>query len=326
MASLLESLTQSFTPDIVGTLGKAGGLDGPNTSKGVGVVGPLLTSALAGSASTPSGLDSLMGMVSQVGASSTPGDLMKMVTGGAGTPMTSSLFGSGLGAVGGTLDRALGFKVSSLIPLAAPFVISQISKRMSGGALDKAGAARLLQDEQKAFMSQGGPVGPLVQQALDAGKQATTTIAKYSPDQWSKVRLGPIAAAALVIGASPSGVMGTTKEVMALGDAITELKTDTAPTSIFNLAAEKQVTAEELTSLPTDPGALASLVRESVNAVAANNPGEAAEYKQFLVSLATKVAEASKEGGFLGLGGTRISEAEQRAIDQIKAAVGMALV
>ena len=323
MAALLDSLTQSLKPDIIGQLGKAVGLDGPTTTKGLEVVGPLLTGALANTASSPQGLDSLMGMVSQIGSSSTPGDLMKMVAGGAGAPMLSGLFGSGLGAVGGTLDRALGFKVSPLIGLAAPFVISQISQRMSGGALDKAGVARLLQDEQKAVMSHGGATSQLVQKALAAGKEATATIAKYSPDQWSKVRLGPVAAAGLVISASPSGIMGTTKEVVALGDAVAALKTNTAPTSLFNLAADKEVTAEELKSLPTDPGALIALVRESVAAVASNNPGEATNYGQFLVDLVTKVAEASKEGGFLGIGGTRISEAEQAAIDQVKAAVGL---
>jgi hypothetical protein len=96
---------------------------------------------------------------------------------------------------------------------------------------------------------------------------------------------------------------------------------DTTPTSIFNLAADKAVTAEELKSLPTDRGALVALVRESVDAVASNNPGEAADYGRFLIDLATKVAEASKEGGFLGIGGTRISQAEQTAIDHIKSAV-----
>ena len=66
----------------------------------------------------------------------------------------------------------------------------QISQRMSGGALDKAGVARLLQDEQKSVMRMGGTTGQLVQQALAAGREATATIAKYSPDQWSKCASG----------------------------------------------------------------------------------------------------------------------------------------
>ena len=60
MPSLLESLTQALNPDIVGQLGKAAGLDNSSTAKGLAVVGPLLTGALASSASTPSGLDGLL--------------------------------------------------------------------------------------------------------------------------------------------------------------------------------------------------------------------------------------------------------------------------
>lgn len=44
------------------------------------------------------------------------------------------------------------------------------------------------------------------------------------------------------------------------------------------------------------------------------------------MDVATAVAEASKEGGFLGLGGMRVSAEEKRAIDQIKSVAGMALV
>jgi hypothetical protein len=38
---------------------------------------------------------------------------------------------------------------------------------------------------------------------------------------------------------------------------------------------------------------------------------------RLLVDAATRVAEASKEGGFLGIGGTRVSAQEQEAIDEI---------
>jgi hypothetical protein len=54
------------------------------------------------------------------------------------------------------------------------------------------------------------------------------------------------------------------------------------------------------------------LVREAVAAVSANSPGDVSEYGRLLVNVATQVAEASKEGGFLGVGGTRVSESEQK--------------
>ena len=43
------------------------------------------------------------------------------------------------------------------------------------------------------------------------------------------------------------------------------------------------------------------------------------EYKRFVFSLAEEVARAHKEGGFLGIGGTEISEREQAVLDEIAA-------
>jgi hypothetical protein len=41
-----------------------------------------------------------------------------------------------------------------------------------------------------------------------------------------------------------------------------------------------------------------------------------------LNGLASKVAEASKEGGFLGFGGVQVSDAEKAALAEISSALG----
>jgi hypothetical protein len=46
---------------------------------------------------------------------------------------------------------------------------------------------------------------------------------------------------------------------------------------------------------------------------------ELIDYKRFVFYLAEDVARAHKEGGFLGIGGTQISEREQAALDEIAA-------
>jgi hypothetical protein len=321
MPSLLESFTQSFAPNVLGQLGKAAGLDGATTTKGLEVIGPLLTGALASTASSPKGLDGLMGMMGQVKGTSTTDDLMKMVSGGGSNQLLSGIFGSGLSAVSGTLERALGFKVGPLIAMAAPFLIRQLSQRISSGQVTKEGLARLLQDEHATATRQGGASVKLIEQALTAGREAASTRARYSEDQWKTVRLGPVAAAGLVIGAAPSGAVGIAKEVGALSAAVARLRSNSSPASIFSLATEKEVTAQDLESLPGDRVSTLDLVKRSVAAVAVNSPVEAAGYGQFLVELVTDVANASKEGGFLGIGGTRISEDEQFVINQIKEAV-----
>jgi len=44
--------------------------------------------------------------------------------------------------------------------------------------------------------------------------------------------------------------------------------------------------------------------------------------RSLIIDVATKVAESTKEGGFLGIGGTRVSDAEKATIESIKAAIG----
>ena len=52
------------------------------------------------------------------------------------------------------------------------------------------------------------------------------------------------------------------------------------------------------------------------------SPEEVEAYKRFVLSLAEAAAKAHKEGGFIGIGGKEVSESEQAALDEIKAALG----
>ena len=66
---------------------------------------------------------------------------------------------------------------------------------------------------------------------------------------------------------------------------------------------------------------------ESVRQVAAliekkAKPEESQGFKQWLVAVAQKVAEAAKEGGFLGFGGTQVSEQEGATIKEVSTALG----
>lgn len=48
---------------------------------------------------------------------------------------------------------------------------------------------------------------------------------------------------------------------------------------------------------------------------------ETEEYKEWAMSIAENVATAAKEGGFLGMGGTRISDSEIKVFEQIAVAL-----
>jgi hypothetical protein len=325
MASLIGLLNQSLTPDLVGQIGKSVGLDNSLVNKGLGVVGPLVTGALANKAQSPLGIDGLMKLMPQSGGASGIGSLVSMITGGgASSSMLSSLFGPGLSAITGTLERSLGFKVAPLIAMATPLVMNFVGQTMKSQNLDKAGMAQMLQDEQKQFMNSGSEESKLVMMALDAGKDAAVTQARYSADQWKKVRLAPMVVAQAVMDASPSGTLGRSKELAAAAAAITASRDKASPTSLVSLAFDVDLTSNEKSVLTQNAASALDVIRDAVAAVSANSPRDASEYGRLLLNVASQVAEASKEGGFLGIGGTRVSESEQKAIDQIRKVVGIA--
>ena len=325
MASLIETLTQSLTPDLVGQIGKSVGLENSLVNKGLGVVGPLVTGALANTAQSPLAMDGLMKLIPQTSGSSGLGSLVSMITGGgASTSTLSGLLGPGMSAITGTLERSLGFKIGPLLGMAAPLVMSLLGQTIKSQNLDKTGVAQLLQQEHQQFMSSGSDASKLVMKALDAGKEATVVKARYSADQWATVRLAPMAVAQAVMAASPSGMIGRSKELAAATSAIAAGKEAASPTSLVSLAFDTDLTSTEIDVLKQNPAPATTLIRDAVAAVSTNSPADSSDYGRFLVNVATQVAEASKEGGFLGVGGTRVSEDEQKAIDQVRRAVGAA--
>jgi hypothetical protein len=62
-------------------------------------------------------------------------------------------------------------------------------------------------------------------------------------------------------------------------------------------------------------------LRQVTALLAAKAPSDAAAYKAWLAHISQNVAEASKEGGFLGFGGVQVSDAEKATLAEISAAL-----
>jgi hypothetical protein len=56
----------------------------------------------------------------------------------------------------------------------------------------------------------------------------------------------------------------------------------------------------------------------------AKAPGDEASFKAWLKHISQAIAEASAEGGLLGFGGVRVSDAEKATLAQISASLGLA--
>ena len=166
-----------------------------------------------------------------------------------------------------------------------------------------------------------------------------STKADYSAEEWGLVLKAPLMAGLAVIAASPSGPLGVLREMFAVGKLVAETKTqaegqgglsnELLRAAVADLAspdgraqvdvaglrglASEQLRAHALDACRT----LASLVDRKASRE------EAEGVKRWLVTIAQRTAEAAKEGGFLGVGGTRVSEAETGAIREVARALGI---
>jgi hypothetical protein len=158
------------------------------------------------------------------------------------------------------------------------------------------------------------------------------TKADFTVDEWTQIQRAPFMAGLAVVAASPSGPFGVVKELFAVGKMLGAVKTQgTSNDLIKALVADIEAGAKDL-SAPAEmkgktPEQVKSYAIESLRQVAAlidkkTKPDEAQGFKQWLVSVAQKVAEAAKEGGFLGFGGTQVSEQEAATIKELSTALG----
>ena len=152
----------------------------------------------------------------------------------------------------------------------------------------------------------------------------------YSSEEWKAISGAPVAAGLFIVLADASGPVGISKEAHAVRNAITDAARGDAP-EIIKALAETAKSGGERPELPDVPKgdsakmrvALIRTIKTAVDAVERKSPGELDAYRTWLASVATKVAHASKEGGFLGIGGTLVSSDEQAALDQLADVLGV---
>ena len=149
----------------------------------------------------------------------------------------------------------------------------------------------------------------------------------FTTEEWDVLRQVPFMTGLIVVAASPSGPIGLMKESAAASrmilEAIQTSQTEMMKSLAEDLKASMQVPRLESNS-PEDvrTAGLNMCRRASFFIKSKASAEEGAEFRTFLNTLAKNVAEASKEGGFLGFGGTLVSDAEQTALADIAAALG----
>jgi len=160
------------------------------------------------------------------------------------------------------------------------------------------------------------------------------TQAAFTTEEWGLLRILPSLVAGGVSAADPSGIFGTVKEAAAgmkemissvqQGSKLELLNAMLADKSLPGLPDPKTLVGEgsreqQMANLKS---AVLGRIKEVSNLVSQKAaPEEAKAYKQMIMNVAEKAANASKEGGFLGFGGVRVSSAEQSFLNEVKSAL-----
>ncbi len=159
----------------------------------------------------------------------------------------------------------------------------------------------------------------------------------FTAEEWTLLRLTPSLVAGGMAAADPSGLFSSLKESFAGAKGMAEAFKANSGLELFTaLAADRSIPGmpdpktmlgegsreQQMQSLKN---AVLERVNSAVSLVAAKaSPAEAEAYKQMLLGVAQQAADASKEGGFLGFGGVRVSDKEKAFIAEVKAAAGLA--
>jgi len=152
-----------------------------------------------------------------------------------------------------------------------------------------------------------------------------TKKADFNADEWSQILEGPPVAGMIVIAAERGGTM---RETLQMGHAYRDARDAAEQIDEPELLDEIVSSAPELDPKQYgSPDELNSKGIEQLSEAVAlletkATSDEVDAYRGFVLAVAERVAHARKSGGFLGFGGTEVSEKEQDALDRIAAAMG----
>lgn len=163
-----------------------------------------------------------------------------------------------------------------------------------------------------------------------------STLTDYTQDQVEKLMAAPMLVSMYIMGSSLSGPVGLVKEMMAGVETAMKAAKETAPDSVLTalfseenmklqqvkMQEETRESTAEAQNMDEAKTKMLGDVKQAVGIISAKgSPEEISAYKKLIVEVAENVANAAKEGGFMGIGGALVNDAEKTAISEIQKAV-----
>lgn len=155
----------------------------------------------------------------------------------------------------------------------------------------------------------------------------------FTSEEWTKLLESLMLAGLAVSAADPNGLWGTIKEALATRSALAVSKAGSnelvkAVIADFETGQGRSAIQDALRKrlAGAEPAEVVQRSLDTLHEVsailAAKAPGDAVAFKACLYGIGQQVAEASMEGGFLGFGGVRVSDAEKATLGDITKALG----
>lgn len=335
MSSTLNTISSLISPNLISTLGKQFGMSDELVRQGIGISSAVLAGGMARAASTPDGAAMVADLVNKADPGLL-GNLNSLLTGTiASSPdVARQLYGSNYDLVIGGVKKATGIDITPMLGLVAPVLLAVIKNLTVQQGLDAAGVASLAQSEIKGLSRRDAATANVLKEIFKPLEAQDKLRNSYTPEEWQTLQQGPVYAAALIILADRSGSSGRSKEAQALQSALADAAGTAGPSELIGLLFRDGISVDRIEELAkehrkTDLVELQALVLAPISAAVAlvkakATKSDATAYQGLLIGSAQQVAAAVKEGGFLGMGGTNVSDDEKAALDALAAAVAAA--
>lgn len=151
----------------------------------------------------------------------------------------------------------------------------------------------------------------------------------FAPIEWARIVQAPLLAGFAVSCADPSSFLGSIQESFATAKLVVDGK-NTHNNPLIQAVCQELATsngradAREGLRTISQAAKIDDMKKRSLEALkdvahilAHKAPQDADAFKDWLKDIATKVAEAGTDGGFLGFGGIKVSDLEKATLDEI---------
>jgi hypothetical protein len=149
-----------------------------------------------------------------------------------------------------------------------------------------------------------------------------TTKADFNAADWETITGAPVLAGLRVVAADRGG---TIRESIAIGKVYESVRKSQGESALLDeiVSSPPALDARSVKAEGDLAGSARTRLTEALRLLSEKaSPEDVNAYKRFVLDVARAAAQAHKEGGFIGIGGKQISEAEQAALDEIAATLG----